>query len=66
MASCKRIPAPWHELANQLCKGRRTMKRLGIIAALSAFAGNLCVVSAAQPLSEEQARSLIAPWYGLK
>ena len=42
------------------------MKRLGIIAALSAFAGNLCVVSAAQPLSEEQARSLIAPWYGLK
>ena len=33
--------------------------------ALSAFAGNLCAVSAAQPLSEEQARSVIAPWYGL-
>ena len=41
------------------------MKRLGIIVALSAFAGNLCAVSAAQPLSEEQPRSVIAPWYRL-
>jgi len=32
---------------------------------LSAFAGNLCAVSAAQPLTEDQARSVIAPWYSL-
>jgi len=41
------------------------MKRATIFVALALFAGNLCAVSAAQPLTEEQARAVIAPWYGL-
>ena len=41
------------------------MKRPGIIAGLSAFASNLCAVLAAQPLSEDQAGTVIAPRYGL-
>jgi hypothetical protein len=41
------------------------MKRLATFVVLAAFAGNLCTVSAAQPLTEEQARTVIAPWYSL-
>ena len=41
------------------------MKRLTIFVALAAFTGNLYTVSAAQPLTEKQARTVIAPWYSL-
>ena len=41
------------------------MKRLIILVALATFTGSLCAVSAAQALTEEQARAVIAPWYNL-
>jgi ketosteroid isomerase-like protein len=41
------------------------MKRLSIFVVLATFAGHLCAVSAAQPVTEEQARTVIAPWYSL-
>ena len=40
------------------------MARLAsLFAAIAASAGGICTASAAQPLTEEQARAIIAPWY---
>ena len=42
------------------------MARLAsLFAAIAASAGGICTASAAQPLTEEQARAIIAPWYSL-
>ena len=36
-----------------------------VFAAIAALAAGIGAASAAQPLTEEQARAIIAPWYGL-
>ena len=42
------------------------MARLAsLFAAIAASDGGICTASAAQPLTEEQARAIIAPWYSL-
>jgi len=58
--------ADWRSLWRRFSKRIRSMARLAsLFAAIAASAGGICTASAAQPLTEEQARAIIAPWYSL-